>query len=420
MQSLQPACRRLSAVLSPPKRYLLWPLIWLFAPVMCCLICSPVVAGSALIRVSDGTTTHEGKIVGLSRTTCSLMDRQGQLTHLAVGTLRNFEKVSVRYEPFPVTTFREQLRKEFSGKYEVVGTTHYLVCAPSGRASRYAQLFETIFRDVEQFYRVRGFKVQAPEVPLVAVVFGSQQEFAAYCERDHVTPSASLMGYYSLKTNRVALFDEANLVSAKDRTARPSWRHKIASSSLLSGPPRYHMPISGGQIPIAATSAVSGDTANTIIHETTHQVGYNIGVHSRLGGTPIWIVEGLATVLEPSGMREKTGRQLQQGRINQERAQWFAKRHRPGRSMGSLAKLVAADDFFFQQTLNSYSEAWSFTFFLLENPSRRRDLVTYLQILGSRDPLQQYTSKDRLADFQKAFGDISRIEVEFIRYMDRL
>ena len=79
------------------------------------------------------------------------------------------------------------------------------------------------------------------------------------------------------------------------------------------------MPISGGQIPIAATSAVSGDTANTIIHETTHQVGYNIGVHSRLGGTPIWIVEGLATVLEPSGMREKTGRQLQQGRINQER-----------------------------------------------------------------------------------------------------
>ncbi|MCP4507358.1 MAG: hypothetical protein GY826_13325, partial [Fuerstiella sp.] len=44
----------------------------------------------------------------------------------------------------------------------------------------------------------------------------------------------------------------------------------------------------------------------------------------------------------------------------------------------------------------------------------------YLQILGNRDPLQPYTSKDRLADFQKAFGDVSRLEVEFIRYMDRL
>ncbi|MDG2129069.1 MAG: DUF1570 domain-containing protein [Fuerstiella sp.] len=420
MQPLEPDCRRPAAVLSLPKRHAFRPSIRLLVSVLCCLISVPALAGSALIRVSDGTMTHEGKIVGLSRTTCSLMDRQGQLTHLSVGTLHDFEKVSARYEPFPVTTFREQLRKEFSGKYEVVGTTHYLVCAPSGRASRYAQLFESIYRDVEQFYRVRGFKVQVPEVPLVAVVFGSQQEFSAYCVQDNVTPSASLMGYYSLRSNRVALFDDANLVSATDDTGSQSHRRVIALPARLSGMSQCYLPFSAGQFPIAAAAAVSGNTANTIIHETTHQVGYNIGIHSRLGGTPIWIVEGLATVLEPAGMRKKTGRQLQQGRINQERAQWFVKRQRPGRAMGSLAKLVAADSYFFQQTLNSYSEAWSFTFFLLENPSRRRDLVTYLQILRSRDPLLQYTSAERLSDFQKAFGNISRIEVEFIRYMDRL
>ncbi|MDG1896208.1 MAG: DUF1570 domain-containing protein [Fuerstiella sp.] len=273
------------------------------------------------------------------------------------------------------------------------------MCAPSGRTSRYAQLFENIFRDVEQFYRVRGFKVHAPEVPLVAVVFGSQQEFAAYCATDHVTPSASLMGYYSLSTNRVALFDDASLVSAVDGANTQSRRYANASSSLLSSVPQDQTLTSRERISIAATAAVSGDTANTIIHETTHQVGYNIGIHSRLGGTPIWFVEGLATVLEPSGMREKTGRQLRKGRINQERSRWFETRHRPGRSMGSLAKLVAADEYFFQQTLNSYSEAWAFTFFLLENSSRRRHLVTYLQVLRGRDPLLQYTSQERLADF---------------------
>ncbi|MDG1896207.1 MAG: hypothetical protein P8J37_14990 [Fuerstiella sp.] len=53
----------------------------------------------------------------MSPTTCSLMDRQGQLTHLSVGRLQDFEKVSARYSPYPVTTFREQLRKEFSEKY---------------------------------------------------------------------------------------------------------------------------------------------------------------------------------------------------------------------------------------------------------------------------------------------------------------
>ena len=388
----------------------------LFVAALCCLINAPALAGGGLIRVSDGKTTHEGKIVGLSRTTCSLMDRQGQLTHLSVGSLRDFKKISARYKPFPVTTFREELLKEFAGKYEVVGTTHYLVCAPSGRADRYAQLFEAIFRDVEQFYRVRGFKVQTPEVPLVAVVFGSQREFADYCVQDHVTPSASLMGYYSLRSNRVALFDDASLVSATDHTGF----NTVASTSQLSSAPQNLRSMSDGQTPMVALAAVSSDIANTIIHETTHQVGYNIGIHSRVGGTPVWIVEGLATVLEPPGMREKSGRQLQQGRINEERIQWFETRHRPGRSMGSLAKLVASDDYFYQQTLNSYSEAWAFTFFLLENPSRRRHLVTFLQMLGSRDPLQQYTSKDRLADFQTAFGDISRLEVEFIRYMDRL
>ncbi|MCP4171409.1 MAG: DUF1570 domain-containing protein [Fuerstiella sp.] len=385
-----------------------------------CLTNAPAFAGGGLIRVSDGKTTHEGKIVGLSRTTCSLMDRQGQLTHLSVAALSDFEKISARYKPFPVTTFREGLLKEFSGRYQVVGTTHYLVCAPSGRADRYAQLFETIFRDVEQFYRVRGFRIQTPDVPLVAVVFGSQREFADYCVRDQVTPSASLMGYYSLRTNRVALFDDTSLVSATDRTDRLSGRNADDSMSQLHSVSQNQSSLSAGQTPIAALAAVSGDIANTIIHETTHQVGYNIGIHSRVGGTPIWIVEGLATVLEPAGMREKSGRQLQQGRINEQRIQWFEKRHRPGRAMGSLAKLVASDDYFYKRTLNSYSEAWAFTFFLLENSSRRRHLVTYLQILGNRDPLQPYTSKDRLADFQKAFGDVSRLEVEFIRYMDRL
>ncbi len=420
MQPLQPDHRRPFVALNQLNRCSPRSRTRLFVAVICCLINASVFAGSGLIRVSDGKTTHEGKIVGLSRTTCSLMDRQGQLTHLPVGSLKDFQKISARYKPFPVTTFREELLKEFSGKYEVVGTTHYLVCAQSGRAGRYAQLFETIFRDVEQFYRVRGFKVQAPDVPLVAVVFGSQREFADYCVQDHVTPSASLMGYYSLRTNRVALFDDASLVSATDHTERQSGRHTDVSISQFSSVPQNLSSMSAEQTTIAALAAVSGDIANTIVHETTHQVGYNIGIHSRVGGTPVWIVEGLATVLEPPGMRTKSGRQLQQSRINEQRIQWFEKRHRPGRTMGSLAKLVASDDYFFRQTLNSYSEAWAFTFFLLENPSRRRHLVTYLQMLGSRDPLQQYTSKDRLTDFQKAFGDISRLEVEFIRYMDRL
>ena len=364
--------------------------------VAACQIYTASVNAGGMVRVSDGESEYEGKVVALSGTTCSFLDRQGQLLQLNVKTLKSFEKIGPRFRPFATSEMRDALRKEFPASYEVSGTTHYLVCAPNGRAAQYAELFENIYRDVEQFFRVRGFKVHSPDVPLIAVVFKTQTEFVQYCRRDQVPPSPGLMGYYSLKTNRVALFDNANLISSSDTDEHTSDRT------------------------ISAFAGISSGTADTIIHEATHQVGYNIGIHSRLGGTPIWVVEGLATVLEPAGMRTSSGRHRLEDRINEERVNWFNRQHRPSRAPGYLARLVASDEFFHQQTLNSYSESWAFTFFLLENASRRRNFVTYLQNLGDRDATVQYTAKQRLADFQAAFGDISRLEVEFIRFMDRM
>lgn len=371
-------------------------LLFLVVPVFYCLLVHPhsLLAGG-LVRVSNGRSEFEGKVVALTPSTCSIIDRQGQLLRLDVRSLKSFEKVASRYTPLATTELRDELRKEFAGGYEVAGTTHYLVCAPAGKADRYAGLFEDIYRDVEHFYRVRGFNVQKPEVPLIAVVLRSQQEFVEYCKRDQVPASSGLMGYYSLKTNRVALFDDEQLLTdGREWAANP--------------------------YSIAANSGIAGGAANTVIHETTHQVGYNIGIHSRLGGTPLWVVEGLATVLEPAGMRSSRGVRQLEDRLNTERVNWFRSKHRPSRPMGDLGRLVASDTFFHKRTLNSYSESWAFTFFLLENPARRRRFVTYLQQLGERDATQIYSAKQRLADFQAAFGDVSRLEVEFIRFMDRM
>ena len=119
--------------------------------------------------------------------------------------------------------------------------------------------------------------------------------------------------------------------------------------------------------------------------ETIHQVGYNIGIHTRLGETPLWIVEGMATVMEPSKMRNRRNRQPSEQRVNPERFDWFRHKYRAQRPAGSLARLIASDSPFQSQTLSAYSEAWALTFFLLENPSRRKNLATYLQKLTQRD-----------------------------------
>lgn len=349
-----------------------------------------------LLRIHSPTEVYTGKIVSLSKARCTLMDRQGRLIDLDVSKLKRMECLADRYKPASVATFRSELTEEFGRRYEVSGTTHYLVCAPRGHAERYAAFFEHIYRDVEEFYRVRGFRIVKPDVPLVAVVFGTQNEFFRYCVRDKVPPRAGLMGYYSLVSNRVALFD-----------ADDSFRFAAAETR-------------SGNSALVGLSGITGQTASTMVHETIHQVGYNIGIHKRLGETPLWMVEGMATVLEPSGMRDRRNRQASSQRVNPERSDWFRNRYRPQRPAGSLAELIATDSLFQRQTLSAYSEAWALTFFLLENPSRRRQLATYLRKLSERDVTENYPAKHRLADFQSVFGDIARVEIEFLRYMDRL
>ena len=355
-----------------------------------------VSAAERLIRIQDADSEYTGKLVALDKTHCTLMDRQGRLIELDVPGLKGIERLADRYKADSAGTFRSILSEEFGKRYEVTGTTHYLVCGPRGHAGKYANLFEQIYRDVEQFYRVRGFRIMKPDVPLVAVVFASRKEFVSYCVRDRVPPSPGLQGYYSLISNRVALFD--TIGSFKSAAVEMS-----ATNSSTIG-----------------LSGLTGQTAGTIVHEAIHQVGYNIGIHTRLGETPLWMVEGMATVMEPSKMRNRRNNQSPGHRVNRERYDWFQNRYRPQRPADSLAKLIASDSTFQSQTLSAYSEAWALTFFLLENPARRKNLATYLQDLSQRDPAKKYSARERLADFQSAFGDIARIEVEFLRYMDRL
>ncbi len=366
------------------------------AIVVCASTGTPLQAADQLVCVRDASNEYTGKIVALNRSRCTLMDRQGRLVDLDVPKLTGMTQVGTRFHADSVSSFRTSLSNEFGKGYEVTGTTHYLVCAPTGRARSYANLFEKIYRDVDQFYRVRGIRVGRPDVPLVAVVFASRKSFLEYCVRDNVPPTQGLQGYYSLVTNRVALFDE-------------SGSFRTTSHHPQTLPPT-----------ITALSGISGQTTSTIVHEAIHQVGYNIGIHTRLGETPLWMVEGMATVLEPASMRTRKSNHAATERINPERYNWFLKRHMPTRSAGSLGRLVASDAMFREQTLNAYSEAWALTYFLLENPARRKQLTTYLQTVASRDSATTYPARERISDFEAAFGDIARLEIEFLRYMSRL
>ncbi len=371
-------------------------------------------SAARMIELKDAANTYTGKVIARDREHCFLQDRFGVMHHLSLSQIQSLRVVGPNYRPSSTAEFRDILATEFRTGFEIQSSTHYVVVAKKGRAKAYATMFEEIYRQVEIFYSVRGFQTEAPETTLVAIVFGSQAEFRDYCGKDEMLWSDDLRGYYSLKSNRVALYEDEGLKNSVTATKDGS------SGSGKHDRRRTAAEVSGASAELSALmKTVAGETANTIVHEATHQVGFNIGIHSRLGNTPGWVIEGLATVLEAPGLRMR-GKSTTEQKINSERLEWFNEEYETRRQPGDIAKMIATEDMFRNQALDAYSSAWALTYFLTENPARARQFVLYLKMLSERDPLNAYPPEDRLKDFQSVFGDISRLEVDFLRSLERL
>jgi hypothetical protein len=359
------------------------------------------------LTLTTSTDVIRGRIAAMDSEETCVYDRFGRLERIQTGQIRSFKVVSERFPAATAAEQRSQLRTEFAKDYEISVGSHYVVCGPKGKVNGYRSLFQDVYRSVERYYRVHGFRTSAPETPLVAVVFATQTEFAQYCRKDQVPWSAGLRGYYSLRSNRIIMFDSG--IEPESRTSsldggvrlNPSFRN--SSASLISG-----------------RQDVSATTASTIVHEATHQIGYNIGIHSRVTQTPTWVVEGLATVLEAPGVRNGGSNSAQKTELNSERLNWFQNQYRSRYRSGDMASLVATDEMFGSKTLDAYSLAWSLTYFLNENPARSQQFAGYLQAISARGPGKKYSATERISDFHAAFGDISQLEVELLRFMDRL
>jgi hypothetical protein len=304
------------------------------------------------------------------------LERDGRLTMLELADVRDYQRLG-SYRPYSAIELREQLSREFGPGYTVSSTGHYLVVSSRGGGDRSGRLFEELYRQFVVSFAARGFKMTEPEFPLVAVVLPDEASFHKYCVAEKVRPQPGLRGYYLPSSNRVALYDA-----------------------------------------VASGQSTSAGLDGTVIHEATHQVAFNTGVHSRIGVTPKWVVEGLATVFEQENVRRNDRVGPLMSRVNDQRFQWFQK-YRGRRPTKSLVETIQSDRLFTSQTLDAYSEAWALMFFLLE--TRPADTVKYLRTLGTRDPLKDYPPEDRLRDFQSAFGtDLSLLEAHLLRYYDNV
>jgi hypothetical protein len=158
-------------------------------------------------------------------------------------------------------------------------------------------------------------------------------------------------------------------------------------------------------------------TVSTIVHEATHQIAFNVGLHARYSDCPRWFSEGIAMYFETPDLHSVKG-WAGVGAVNRPRLTQFQQSlaARPG---DSLKTLLATDRRFRSPTgaSDAYAEAWALTYFLLRQ--RPKEYVEYLTMLSAKQPLVQDGPARRLEEFEKYFGPWKKLDNELVRYMAR-
>jgi hypothetical protein len=332
------------------------------------------------------TDTQDGGLLVLAR--------DGVLWAVKPEELSGRSTDDVPFGPLTFAELSQVLLAELPQGFEVHATEHYLICYNTAQA--YAQwcgsLFERLYLAFTNFWSRRGFDLEQPEFPLVAIVFADQTNYIEYSRPELGDAASSVIGYFSLRTNRMALYD---LTGAAGPHARGSSVMQI--NRLLARPE-------------------AARTVATVVHEATHQIAFNCGLHQRYSDCPKWFSEGIAIYFETPDLKNPRGwRSI--GVVNRTRLLQFRQYLRK-RPRDSLETLLSSDDRFHDTSsaLDAYAEAWALTYFLLNQHEAK--YLEFLDNLSKKKPLFWDEPATRLEEFRQAFGeDLEKLDRAFVRFM---
>ena len=343
------------------------------------------VAGRVLVAAQDGGLLLLGRDGVLW-----LMPPDEQVDHTTDAT---------PFTPFSRDELKQRILSQLPPGFDAYSTKHYMIFYDTSKpyAEWCGSLFEGLYRAFNNFWTKKGFDLSEPEFPLVAVVFADKRSYLKFSQAELGEASESIVGYFSLTSNRMTMYDLTGVESLGH--GRGHVKKTAEINEILAQPEAQR-------------------TVSTIVHEATHQIAFNCGLHTRLSDCPRWFSEGVAMYFETPDLNNKKG-WSRIGEVNRSRLEQFQKylATRPGNSLQSLIR----DDKRFLDTktaLDAYSEAWALTYFLLSQHSK--EYVAYLGMLSKKGPLLQDGPEKRLEEFRQALGDPKALDTEFLRYMSRL
>lgn len=351
------------------------------------------------VRFLDAAKTErtvEGRIVVEAQDGgILLLGRDGRQWNVTPARLQKRETLDAPFKPLTQDETAAALRDELGEGFEIVRTKRYVIASKAG--TRYAQwcgsLFERLYDTFHTHWRGKPLTLEEPESPLVAVILANEKQFVEFASRD-VGPQAAegAKGYYSLISNRMILYDLTASEGSAPAKTQDDVARKIAQNPF---------------------------NVATVVHEATHQIAFNTGVQTRQADNPLWMTEGMAMYFETPDLSSRTGWKTV-GKISENRLSQFRDYAQKRRKANSLETLLATDERFTDVALalDAYAEAWTLTHFLIK--TRRKAYAEYLATVSAKPPLTFDGGEKRIEEFRAAFGDLEKLDRDFLKYAERL
>lgn len=334
---------------------------------------------SATVEIKLPDRTLVGEPLKWSKQRIYLLDRSGWLHTFSPSDVTDYRKVSDRFTPYSASGFRASLFRELGSKYSLTATTHFL-CTEK----EWGEQLEDLYGSFTHFFAVRKFHIEKPQLPMAFIVCSDMGLFNVYSGQTNGLSPTEIRGHYSRLSNRAVIY-RGFLRFEQERLHS---KEEVVDTALLS----------------------------TVIHEGTHHIAYNTGVHNRYCPPPLWVYEGLASLFEAPGIHAPSQHRTLESRINRHRLRHYQEYVLPTQSPERLKNLIASDPLIASQDFHSL--AWAYTFYLSE--MRPSEYAKYVAATASGKRFAAKSRQQRLAEFTRVFGsDWSLLNGRFNGFMKR-
>lgn len=324
---------------------------------------------------------------------------EGGMWTIEASSIENRRSDDQPLQPLDKQQLAQRLLEEMGSDFQAHDSKNYVVVYNTTRkyAMWTSSLLERLQAAFLDFWSDRGLEVHQPTAPLAVLIFANKDSYLQYAKRDLGASAGNAIGYYSLQTNRIVMYDLTGLQAwHRQNNQRGSSRN---INQILRQPEAVRL-------------------VATIVHEATHQIAFNCGVQKRYVDNPVWLGEGLAMFFEtPDLTSSRSWRGI--GNVNYERWDRLRRNANLGKMTG--IKELVADDQPFRNPLtavDAYAEAWAWNYFLIKwHPN---EYTNYLRMISEKPLLAQDDRETRIAEFKKHFGDFDDLKREFYQRMSRI